>query len=104
VITTGFGGQLAYLGHDHPGLVPFTWTEVGDSEDSPHLEPDMVWASPDLDAAAAMMRAVCDRNSPAVGVAPALAQHLRDTYSPRAVGLHIAQLLDGYQPPPCSPR
>ena len=97
VITTGYGGQLAYLGHDHPGLVPFAWTEVGESENSPHLEPDMVWAAPDLDAAAAMMRAVCDRNSPAVGVAPALAQHLHDTYSPRAVGLHIAQLLDGYQ-------
>ncbi len=97
VITTGFGGQLAYLGHDHPGLVPFSWAAVGDSENSPHLEPDMVWAAPDLDAAAMMMRAVRDGNSPAVTIAPTLARHLNEAYSPLAVGRHIAQLLDGLQ-------
>jgi len=94
VITTGFGGQVSYLGDDHPGLVPFGWTEVGDSENSPHLEPDMVWAAPDLDAAAAMMRSVLDPTSAIVAGAPALSTRLKGKYSRMAVGIHIASILD----------
>jgi len=94
VITTGFGGQLSYLGSDHPGLVPFEHVEVGDSENSPHLEPDMVWAAPDLDVAAAMLRAVLDRRSPIATAAPALAARLKETYSPLAVGRRIASYLE----------
>jgi len=95
VITTGFGGQVSYLGRSHPGLVPYEWVPVGESENSPHLEPDMVWAAPDLDVAAAMMRATLDPRSPIVTSAPELAAQLKETYSPLAVGRMIAACLDG---------
>lgn len=94
VITTGYGGHLEYLGNDHPGLVPHGWTEIGPTESSAHLEPDMVWALPDLDAAAQMMRSVMDAGNPIVAAAPALAERLRTTYSPEAVGAIAVDLLE----------
>ncbi|CAB4365830.1 MAG: hypothetical protein F2681_17800 [Actinobacteria bacterium] len=93
VISTGFGGHLEYLGVAHPGLVPYRSIPIGPTLNSPHLEPDMEWALPDFDAAAAMMRAVHDGTSPIITAAPALANRIRQTYSPNAVGARIASLL-----------
>jgi len=97
VITTGFGGHLAFLGADHPGLVPYRMEPVGGVENSPHFEPGMEWAAPDLDVVAAMMRAVVDGTSALTASAPALAERLRTTFSPQAVGRTALALLEAQQ-------
>jgi len=94
VITTGFGGQIAYLGADHPGLVPFDIVPVDGVQNAPHFQPGMQWAAPRLDAAAAMMRAVADGTSPLSAGAPGLAARLRAEYSPEAVGQRARALLE----------
>lgn len=94
VVTTGFGGHLEYLGADHPGLVPFTWTPIGPTERSPHLEPNMLWAAPDVDAAAVMLRRVFEGDSPLLRTAPALAERLQRDYAPTAVGERILSVLE----------
>lgn len=94
VITTGFGGHLAYLGADYPGLVPHRMEHVDGVENAPHFEAGMQWAEPDLDAAAAMMRAVVDGTSSLASTAPVLAERLRITYSPEAVGRLALGLLE----------
>lgn len=94
VITTGFGGHLAYLGSDHPGLVPYTMAPVDGVQNAPHFQHGMQWAAPDLDAAAAMMRAVVDGTSPLRAAAPALAARLRATYSPEVVGAAALAMLE----------
>jgi glycosyltransferase involved in cell wall biosynthesis len=93
VITTGFGGHLAYLGDDHPGLVPYRMEQVADVEDSPHFEDGMQWAEPDLDVAAAMMRSIVDGTSTLRAAAAGLSERLRTTYSPEAVGRTALGLL-----------
>ena len=94
VITTGYGGHLEYLGNDHPGLVPAVMMPVGEVANSPHFEPGMMWGEADLDIAAAMLREVVAGDSQAVVQAPAVAERLRITYSPEAVGQRVVSLLD----------
>jgi len=96
VITTGFGGHLAYLGRDHPGLVPYRMSPVGNVENSPHFQDGMTWAAPDIDAAAAMMRSIVDGTSPLPAAATALAERLRTTYSPAVVGQLALTLLEDH--------
>ena len=96
VITTGFGGHLEYLGSDHPGLVPFRMDPIGPVENSPHSRPGAKWATPDLDAAAAMMRAIVEGTSPLLQAAPVLAERLHTTCSPAAVGALATTLLEEY--------
>lgn len=94
VITTAYGGHLEFFGPTYPGLVPFDWEPVGESENSPHLETTMQWAAPDLAAAAAMMREVVDGTSPILPAAAKLAPNLRERYSPERVGRDMLALLE----------
>lgn len=94
VITTGFGGHLAYLGADHPGLVPYAMAPVDGVQNAPHFQHGMQWAAPNLDAAAAMMRAIVDGTSPLPAAAPALAARLRAKYSPEVVGAAALAMLE----------
>ena len=94
VITTGYGGHLAYLGHDHPGLVPATMSPVADVANSPHFEDGMTWAEPDLDVAATLLRQIVDGTSRAASVSASLSERLRATYSPEVVGGRARRLLD----------
>lgn len=55
VIMTGHGGQLDFLGTDHPGLVPFTMVTANHPNQS-LFDERMTWAEPNLDAAVELLR------------------------------------------------
>lgn len=93
VITTGYGGHLAYLGADHPGLVPYDVVPVDGVQNAPHFQDGMQWAAPRLDVAAAMMRAIADGTSLLPSAAPGLAARLRAAYSPEVVGQRAREFL-----------
>lgn len=59
VITTGYGGQVDYLGIDYPGLVNYELDNVYGMENFSKLyTPDQMWAIPDLDHAYHLMQSV----------------------------------------------
>jgi glycosyltransferase involved in cell wall biosynthesis len=92
LIITGYGGQLEWLGADHPGLVPFT-IAAADHPDRSMFEPGMTWAIADVGAAAEMMRTAADGTGGFVAAAPALATRLAQHYSEHAVGTTMKRLL-----------
>lgn len=92
VVITGHGGQLEWLGADHPGLVPYTLT-AADHPDGTMFEAGMTWALADVDAAASMLRAAFDGRAEFVDAAPELAARLRREYSSAAIGAVMAELL-----------
>lgn len=94
VITTAFGGHLEYFGVNYPGLVPFEWESVGETANSPHLEPTMRWASPSLEVAADMMRAIVDGTSSILPATGSVAKRLQHDYSPLAVGQLIVSMME----------
>lgn len=61
IIVTGYGGQLDFLGINHPGLVGYKIGEV-DGMESKNYGSDQVWAHPDLDHAKQLMKEMYDRN------------------------------------------
>jgi glycosyltransferase involved in cell wall biosynthesis len=56
VIATGYSGNLDFTRADNSLLVPYSLTEVGPGSEP--YDPDAMWAEPDLDEAARLMRAV----------------------------------------------
>jgi len=92
VIITGYGGQMEWLGHDHPGAVPFTMA-AADHQDRTMFEPGMTWAIADVDVAADMMRSVISSSSPIRAAATPLARRLSDTYSEQTIGQLMKALL-----------
>ena len=94
VITTAFGGHLEYFGLSYPGLVPYQWEQIGESEHSPHLEQAMQWANPDLEVAARMMREVAAGTSSIPAAARSLSTQLNETYAPLRIGRQIIDILD----------
>jgi glycosyltransferase involved in cell wall biosynthesis len=92
LIITGYGGQLEWLGDDHPGLVPFTIADA-DHPDRSMFEPGMTWAVADVEAAAEMMRGAVDGTGGFLAAAPSLATRLAQQYSEHAVGTTMKRLL-----------
>jgi glycosyltransferase involved in cell wall biosynthesis len=87
VVMTGYGGQLDFLGDDHPGLVPHREVPVDFPTMEGWFEPHMRWAEPDVDAAAELLRGIfVDRDHPCRLRAPALAATLAERYAPARVG------------------
>jgi hypothetical protein len=94
VVMTGFGGQLDYLGADHPGLVPYREVPVDFPTMEGWFEPHMSWAEPDVDAAAALLRAVYeDHDHPCRLAAPGLAGTLATRFALARVGAAARELL-----------
>ena len=56
VIATAYSGNVDFMDEDNSLLVPYRLAEIG--PDAEPYDPHGVWAEPDLDAAAAMMRRV----------------------------------------------
>lgn len=57
VITTGYGGQVDFLGNDHRGLVKYKIDKVSGMESfSTNYSSDQEWAYPDLDCAYEIMK------------------------------------------------
>ena len=93
VLITGHGGQLEWLGDDHPGLLPFR-TVPADHPDPALFEPGMTWAEADVRAAAEHLRAVLRGELHGLAAATArLATELPERFSPAAVGARAASLL-----------
>lgn len=92
VVVTGYGGQMEWLGADHPGAVPFRMVPA-DHPDRTMFEPGMTWALPDVDAAAQLLRAAADGRGDCERVAPALAERLHREYGESVVGARMAAML-----------
>lgn len=89
VVITGYGGQLEWMGADHPGLVPYRMVP-NDHPDKELFEPGVRWAEPDIDAGIDLLRGVIDGTSPDVTArSSSLKDELRDRYSP----ISVAQIL-----------
>lgn len=93
VVVTGWGGQVAWMGADHPGLLPFSLVP-NSHPDTSLFEPGMRWAWADHDAAVDLLRALQR------GSAQRLVEHsarlgadLRARYAPEVVGRDAARLL-----------
>lgn len=93
VLITGHGGQLEWLGADHPGLLPFAMVDAV-HPDTTLFEPGMRWAEADLDAAVDQLRALQAGGLPALRVTTArLVRELPERYAAERVGALAASLL-----------
>lgn len=79
VIATDYSGTTEFFGPEHGWPVPYTMTGVG--PDWPPYQPEGRWADPDLDAAAAAMRAVADNRDEARRRGQAARAHILRTRS-----------------------
>ena len=79
VIATGYSGNVDFMTPDNSLLVPYRLVEIG--ADAEPYDPHGVWADPDLDAAATMMRRVFDDPSLRSSLGAAGAASIRQTHS-----------------------
>jgi len=101
VVATAFGGPLEYLTPETSHLVRYDLVPVR----QPYLyyHPTMRWAQPDRSAAIAALRHIYDNRADACARAGIAAEHIRQTYSPEAIGAaarqQLMQLLRRTSPP-----
>jgi Glycosyltransferase sugar-binding region containing DXD motif len=88
VITTGFGGQLDYLG-DSPQLVRFDLVPVDDPAGLPSYAPYQRWAEPDVDHATSLLRRFASDPRRASALAQSLGARIRRQYGPRAIATSL---------------
>jgi glycosyltransferase involved in cell wall biosynthesis len=93
VVTTGFGGQLDFLG-DSPYLVSFDLIPVDDPAGFPSYAPDQRWADANLDHAAALLREVAADPASARALAEPIGAEIRSRYSPAAVAAAFRDAVD----------
>ena len=91
VIATGYSGNLDFMTEDNSYLVRHARSRVGDG--ALPYPPDAIWADPDLDHAAELMRRVVDNPAEARSKGERGAQDIRRTHSPRAAGTVISERL-----------
>jgi glycosyltransferase involved in cell wall biosynthesis len=84
VVTTGWGGQLDYLGWS-PWVVRFELVPVHDPGGFQSYTSDQRWAEPDVDHAAELMRAIAASPDEARAAAGTAAQELRERYRPAEI-------------------
>ncbi len=82
VVMTAWGGHCEFLGHDWPGAVPYMletvplWPPY-----RPTYFPSQRWASPDLNAAAALMRSAVENPEPMLAAARAIRERIVRDYA-----------------------
>ena len=91
VIATGYSGNLDFTLLHNSYLVPSRPTLL--DRPSGLLPAGLQWVEPDIPMAAALMRRVLDRPSEAAGIGARAAAHLREKFSPQAVGARMAARL-----------
>ncbi len=96
VVTTGYGGQLDFLG-DSPTLVRFDLVPVLDPAGRPSYTRDQHWAEPDLDHAATLLQAVVAAPGDARRFAAERAEEIRRRYSPAAVAAEFRAAVEEAQ-------
>jgi len=96
VIATGYGGNLQFMTDENSFLVPWRPTTIpADAEPYPA---GGVWADPDLDAAAGLMRAVIDEPEIAAARGARAAADISTMHSAAVAGQRIAARLDEIAP------
>jgi glycosyltransferase involved in cell wall biosynthesis len=81
VITTGWGGPLAFLSQETAYLVDWKLEPVRPGVPNPSYTPDQNWAEPNVAAAARAMREVAAAPDRAKARGDAAAKHVRDVFS-----------------------
>jgi glycosyltransferase involved in cell wall biosynthesis len=91
-IVTGWGGQLDYLGADHPLLVDHELAPMNDDDDDDWVDmfEDHRWAVADHDDAVDKLRWVDEHRDEAALIGAQLATTLREKYSVAAVADRLA--------------
>jgi glycosyltransferase involved in cell wall biosynthesis len=91
-IATAYSGNLAFMTPDNSFLVPYELTEVGSS--APPYPPTALWAEPDLDIAASLMRAVVDDPERAAAIGSAGARDIAAHRSASVAGAFVRAQFD----------
>ena len=92
VIATGYSGNLDFMTSSNSYLVDYTLAEIG--PDAGPYPADGVWAEPDVEHAAGLMRAVYDDPAEASQRAARGTDDIRRTHSAAAAGAKMAQRLE----------
>lgn len=102
VVTTSFGGPLAWLPEGHAGLVPQHLVPVQSVMGS--YTPDQRWAEPDVDAAIARLRAVAADPAAARARGEAARAHVRARFGHAEAGpAFVRAIMDDARPPEPAP-
>ena len=91
VIATGWSGNLEYMTEANSYLVGYTMTHVGHG--SWPYPPESLWAEPDLDHAAELMRGVFDDPASAAMLGALAAREIARRHDPGTVGAAIGARL-----------
>lgn len=94
-IATGWGGHLDYLGEDWPGAVRYRMTHAPAWPPSrPSYWPSQRWATPDVDAAVAAMRAIVADPRPSRAAAATIAERIANRYAEPVVAREYLTALE----------
>lgn len=91
VVATGYSGNLDFMTPENSFLVP--WTPVAIGPDAAPYPAGAMWADPDLDAAARLLRLVVDDPDLAAARGRRAAADIATIHSPSAAGQRMAQRL-----------
>lgn len=92
VIATGYSGNLDFMTAENSYLVDYRLVPIG-SGNGPY-PPDGVWAEPDVEHAARLMRQVFDDRDAAAARGALAAEDIRRTHGPDAAGRAMVERLD----------
>ncbi|MBW4437671.1 MAG: glycosyltransferase [Pleurocapsa minor GSE-CHR-MK-17-07R] len=100
VIATGWSGNMDFMTAENSYPVPFRFAAVAreqhryqESHEALYASGSAMWAEPDLDAAAGLMRKVFEQPESARQIGEAAAAHLRDEHSMSAVAHVLKETL-----------
>lgn len=91
VIATGYGGVMEFMTPGNSYLVDHSPAPVG--PDAHPYPPDAIWADPDIDQAARLMRQVFDNQDDARALGHKASRDIRKTNSPEVAGAAMAARL-----------
>ena len=92
VIATAYGGTLDFMSPENSFLVDHAMVEVGPGNEP--YPPHSVWADPDEEHAASLMRLVVEEDEARERRAQRAAHDMRTTYSPEAAGSVMRERLE----------
>lgn len=100
VIATNYSGNTDFMTDENSYLVPYTLTEVGPGW--PPYPPESLWAEPDLNHAASLMRRVWENPDEAKARGERARQDIERTLSPEAVGKIMRARFEGLAEAPAT--
>ena len=95
VLITGWGGQIDYLGEDYPGLIRHRLVPVGGWLPHASYHPNQRWAEPDLEHAAALMRAAAARDAALLEAAERVCETITNRFAEPIVAKQLLAAIDG---------